>query len=194
MERLPPKHSSVEVGESEKRGTKRSLETCEPLDDVELRREEHIDNESSSSNRRCLQSISQEKPRKRQKKGEEMLKLLQKHLCSPIRSVTGLPVWLNHPEYKFLDEEDTIVKKVFTNWERQLCSWTIEDFNTLYNQPGVNIYFGAGHNDFKRYYYNVEDSLDLLIALLNNQFSNDQENIVNFVTDLFDVVELQHQN
>lgn len=189
VETILPELPSIQDGEPERCTQEGSMDACEQMDDAELRREEHEGASSSTNNRERNNSLVQQESGKRQKKGKMMLILLQQNLCSPIRGVTTLPVWLHHPTFQFMDESDQLVSKVFSNWEKQLCSYTIHDFHNLYSQPNVKFYFSAGHNNFDAYYYNVEDSLDILIELLNDQFHNDDNVILQFLTDLFNVLE-----
>lgn len=189
LETISPELESMEIGKSEGSGGEGPLETCQEMDDAELRREECDDNETIERDRRARRTISQKKSGKRQTQNEEMLSLLHDNICAPIKGILVMPVWLNHPRFKFMGDGNIDVKNVMRNWERQLCAWTIHDFHTMYARSSCNLIFGAGFNDFNTFYYNVEESLDMLIAILEYQFSHDQEIIVKFVTDLYNVCE-----
>lgn len=183
------KYTSLQNGETQGNTEEGPMDACDAMDDAELRREEYQGTPSSADDRDRNRQLVRKESSKRQTKGKVMLQLLQTHLCSPIRGITTLPVWLHHPTFQFMDDGDQLVSKVFSNWEKQLCSYSIHDFHSLYSQPNVKFYFSAGHNNFDAYYYNVEDSLDILIELLNDQFHNDEECITKFITDLFNVLE-----
>lgn len=189
VERMSLKHKGLQVGQPERCTETGILETCESLDDAELRREEFECNESLRSFGKGNPNTIQQQHIKRKNKGEVMSSLLETHLCCPVKGILSLPVWIYHPKLNMYNDADQIVNKVIDNWEKKLCAFTINDFNTLYNQPDVKVYFSCGHNPFDSYYYNIEDSLDLLIALLEDQFHNDSEIITKFVTDLYNVLE-----
>lgn len=55
----------------------------------------------------------------------------------------------------------------------------IEPQNLIFNAPEGNI-----HN----YYYNINESLEILDDLLKYQFFNDSEQITNFLTILYNVI------
>lgn len=189
VERLPPKYTRMAFSGSERDRAKGPLETCTEVDEVELLGREYRSNESIGGPRRCDEALSQKKRNQREKKGQKILKLLQTHICSPVKALLNLDVWLKHPIFEFWDESDKLVAKVISNWEKQLCMWSIYDFQKLYINSNTKCYFGAGPNDFNSYYYNTEESLDIILQLLQFQFSNDEEIICNFVTDLYNVCE-----
>lgn len=189
VERLPFEPQNMEIDGSEECRSSKPLETCPEIPDYELRSEEYDNSEGVARNRRGLEAVHQKKSNKRQTQSEKMLQLVKQHLCCPVRGILSLPVWLNHDQFKFLDESDKRVMNVFSNWEKTLCNWSLYDFQTLYSQPGSVLYFSAGTEDIFSYYYSLEDSLHIIIDLLEFQMDHDQELIGQFITDLYNVVE-----
>ena len=68
--------------------------------------------------------------------------------------------------------------------------WTVSDFYTnLYSKSDCIPIFSAGHVDIDAYYYNAEDSLDILSKLLLFQFDNDDERINEFLFSLYNILD-----
>lgn len=190
LERIAPGIKNLPLRGSEGySGHEKQVDACEEVDDPELQRGQCENVAGVKDNRKFRDSVSKRKRAPGQSDGETILDLLQSHICAPIRSILSCDIWLKHSTLKFEDETTPIVQKVFSNWERTLCSWTIHDFYSLYTKDNVKLYFSAGPNNVDAYYYSVEDSLDILLALLNDQYHNDEECIVKFVTSLFNVCE-----
>lgn len=189
VERIPFLPSHMEINGSEECRPATSMEICPEIPDYELRSKEYASGEGPSRNRRSIEALHEKKSNKRQTQSEKMLQLIKLNLCCPVRGILSLPVWLNHDQFKFIDESDKRVMNVFSNWEKTLCNWSIYDFQTLYSQPNVNLYFSCGSEDIFNYYYTLEDSLHILIDLLEFQMDHDQELIGQFITDLFNILE-----
>nr|QOD39581.1 NS1 [uncultured densovirus] len=189
VETIPIQHKDLEVGGSQERGTKRPLEACEEMDDAELRREEFQNYDGIGRNRRGIEAIHEKKQKKYTQTNQEILSMCKNIPMCPIEGILNHPAWLKNDRLQFLNMENKNVKNVMNNWTKQLCTWTIHDFNALYDDPLCDPIFSAGYGQKENYYYSVDRSLQVLIEFLEFQFHNEQEDIMCFLTDLFDILE-----
>ncbi len=137
----------------------------------------------------AVKSYMKKKQKRHQKTQQTMLDIMMENPTCPIHGVFNHPLWLKNEQLKFKNAGHTLVQDVTNNWSKQLCTWTIHDFNVLYTDPKCKPIFSAGYGQVKNYYYDVHDSLDILIELLNFQFHDDQEAILCFITDLYNILE-----
>jgi hypothetical protein len=158
------------------------------MDDDELRREGQTDNGSLGRVGRSFKATSQ-KMSKCEKKAEKIQQLLKMYPTFPVDSIINVKHWLNDPTLQFLNLKDKYVSNILSNWSRQLLSWNIYDYNEFYSDVNCNPIFSAGYEDYDKYYYSKEDSVDIMIKFLTYQFYDQQEHVLQFVTDLYNVLE-----
>lgn len=115
--------------------------------------------------------------------------LFKNYPMSPVKGLLDHPLWLLDEELKYLGDDDKDVKAVLNNWTKQLCTWTIHDFHTLYSDNDCKPIFSAGYSDIDTYYYDVEESLRIMDELITFQNNDDEEAKLAFLSDLFNVLE-----
>ena len=129
--------------------------------------------ESSGSYGGCSNAPSTGTKRKRKENQEvfsQLQSLLQQYPVAPLINIVDHPVYLESPiaryrssSCKIQDGVDVFAKKVMR--------YTIEDFYThIYSKPECVPIFSAGHVNVDDYYYDIEDSLDVINKLLKVQF------------------------
>ncbi len=180
---------TLEIGGIENDTERGPLEAFMEVDDAELRRGEQESDERIERDRRGRQAIHEKRQSKYEKKSAKMLLIFKNNPMSPIQGVLNHPIWLKDPELQFLTPEDKQVKAVMNNWCKQLCTWTIYDYQTLYNDKDCTPIFSAGYGNVFTYYYSLEDSVNVLEELLLFQFNNDTEQVYLFLKDLFNILE-----
>lgn len=167
------------------------LEAQAQDDDPELQLQRHEDNESARRSRRCRDELSaakRSKPSKSVSRMENIIVMCQKYPTCPIQAIVQCPMWLNDDDLKFMNQTHFDVKNALNTWTNKLVSWSLEDFNMLYQQDGCEPYFQSGFTD-TNYYYNIKDSLDVLKKLLQFQFNDDEEEVNYFMLDLYNILE-----
>lgn len=75
------------------------------------------------------------------------------------------------------------------NWCLIIRGWNIFDFNIYYHTTGVKPYFNGYGRTEANIYYSVEKSLSIANELLMYQFQNDKNNVLNFLTTLYNTVD-----
>nr|QOD39479.1 NS1 [uncultured densovirus] len=195
VERVPDEMSTMAFQGSEGlEGLEGQGEQSTQNDDTELRRsgEQEADACARRSRRGC-EAISE---KRRSSKGnasvrrmEKIVTMCKNYPMSPVEGILNHPIWLKDEELKFLTGEDKEVKAALNNWTKQLCTWTIDDYNVLYSDETCKPIFSAGYGNVDNYYYGVEQSVDVLVELLNYQFNHDDEYVLAFITSLFDILE-----
>nr|QOD39539.1 NS1 [uncultured densovirus] len=194
VERVPNEDSTMALkGLEGVQGLEGQGEQSTQDTDYELRRElfETAD-ERAGRYRRGTEAVSE---KRRSKKGsqqvrrmEAIVNLCKNHPMSPVEAIVSHPKWLKHEDLKFLGADNKDVSNAFNNWTKQLCTWTLEDFNVLYSDEECQPIFGAGYGNADSYYFDVETSVNVLNELLKFQMG-DEEYCHAFMSTLYDIVE-----
>lgn len=71
----------------------------------------------------------------------------------------------------------------------EINSWTFNDFKLYYEDPDVKPYFNSYNSLNTNVYYSVDESVDIAHKLLLYQFSDISENVSDFLTDLYDILD-----
>lgn len=136
-------------------------------------------NESDISNTRS----------KKRGKGDKVILFLKKHPTAPINHILNTSIWLSS-EFKFWNIDSTLIKnciKIINNdinnltlKELYMYLKTIEPQNLIFNAPIGHLY---------DYYYSITESVEILEDLLKYQFYNNEEQIIIFLRDLYNVID-----
>lgn len=135
---------------------------------------------------------------KRRRVGKEekiqlhIVQLLELNPICPPEAICKHKLWRTdetYPELRFKSTADRLVSVAIKSFSDSLTVYTMEDYQTLYNHPECRPIFGAGYCEVDKYYYNVENSVKVLVKLVEYQFYDDPEQINKFVTTLYDVLE-----
>ena len=118
-----------------------------------------------------------------------LLEILRKFPVTPPENIVDHPVYLKSDLASYRGN-NCKVQDALDVFGKTLLTWSIEDYwNELYSKPECTPIFSAGHTKFSEYYYDVQDSLDIIGKLLFFQFDNDEDRVYNFVETLFNVCE-----
>lgn len=85
--------------------------------------------------------------------------------------------------------KDKEIAAAVTNFKNTLTTYTMADYQEMYNNEECEPIFSAGFGNFSTYYYNVENSLKVMDELIHYQCDGDEEVVMDFVTTLFNVLE-----
>lgn len=84
---------------------------------------------------------------------------------------------------------DVEIKKAVASFKDSLTTYSMQDFQDMYNKPDCQPIFSAGYGNFDNYYYNIQNSVKIMQELIQYQFDNDEDAIIDFVTTLYNVIE-----
>ena len=188
MENIP--YGIENMGESTIEGsrTTHEMESCFNVDSPELRREVTyalLDARRSKAHG----DSSKTKCKKGEKIQQLVLDICLKYPCSPVNGIVTTHIWLMHKDLQFLGTDDIKVKAALNAFGNRICSWTFDDFNAMYKTAECKPFFTACVMPFDSVYYNIDDSVAILIKLLKFQFQDNEEKILNFMTDLYNILD-----
>lgn len=194
VERLPRRNKVMEEQRSSGcEGLEGQTEQNEEEDPVPLFGEQYQHDAMFGPDRKGCEAVSITKRRKvgnkQVRRMEKMIDLMKKYPMSPVEAITRHRVWLMDNELKFLNQGDRDVKAALKNWSNQLVTWSMKDFNDLYNNPDCKPIFSAGYGNIDNYYYSIDRSVDVLEELIKYQCNEDDEMVELFLTDLYNVLE-----
>lgn len=118
-----------------------------------------------------------------------VVELLQQYPICPPEALVKHKVWRDDPDLRFKDLTHREIKSAVSSYKDSLTTWSIEDYNEMYKKETCDPVFSAGYGNFENYYYNVENSVNIMIKLIEYQFDNDEEAILDFVHCVFNVLE-----
>jgi hypothetical protein len=190
VEKIPDCIKILQGERLERYTTEGTMEICGQLDGPEFRRKLEV----TQINKKGLRGSGaahkgKVKRARRETIYQKILDFMMDHPCSPIVNIINHPLWLEDDDLKFMRADNKIVKDVIDMFMAQLCTWNLYDFNALYKRPECEPTFAGGFSDNNDYYYNISDSVNILIKLLEFQFSNDYEIIQQFMQDVYNVIE-----
>lgn len=188
VEKIPDSIKAFQVERLEGYTEEGTLEICGELDGPEFRRKLEV-TQVSKKGARGRDSVRQRKRPRRETIHEKILNFMQDYPCSPIINICNHPLWLNDKDLKFMRADNKLVKDVTDMFMSTLCVWNLYDFNILYKRPNCKPSFAGGFVDNNDFYYNINDSVNVLIKLLEFQFNNDYDQIQQFMQNLYDIIE-----
>lgn len=127
---------------------------------------------------------------------EDLESMIVRYACVPLQSVTNTSIWLKS-QYRFIDSCNLRFRDVLASLRKQLSNWKYEDFMKLYKVSPLEVYWEAHITNVNDYYYDVYESREILIKLLEHQFYDiaNADNITvsqavtEFLQDVFDICE-----
>lgn len=150
------------------------------------------DGQSNPSIRGQCDETSRGTKRKRQEDQtifSQLQTILGRYPVAPLINIVDHPVYLESPLARFRSSSCKVQDGVDV-FGKKLMRYTTEDFYTnIYSKPDCVPIFSAGHMSIDNYYYDIEDSLDIVNKLLMFQFDHDEESVHNFVRDLFNILD-----
>jgi len=119
---------------------------------------------------------------------EDVSKQPNRKTCPP-DAFPNIKEFVLNPILNKLDENDRCVRLALRNWCILLRDWDVFDFNTYYHTTGVRPYFNGYARSSTNIYYTVEKSINIANDLLLYQFQNDNNQIKQFLTLIYNVVD-----
>ena len=104
----------------------------------------------------------------------KMESVMEQSPTSPMNGIISTPQWLDNTDLKLLREDHYLVRPWLDQWRAKVTYWTIWDFHEFYNREFCRPIFAAGPIPVDQYYYNVEESLQIIIQLLQHQFLSER--------------------
>nr|QOD39448.1 NS1 [uncultured densovirus] len=136
--------------------------------------------------------------RKKRKVGESerismmVEKLLYQYPITPPEAIIKHRVWRDIPELKFKNLKHDSVQAGVSVYRDSLISYKMSMYQDIYSKEDCVPIFSAGYSDYYDYYYNIDQSIDVIDKLISFQCDDDPETIHEFVKCLYDVLERKH--
>lgn len=170
------------------------METCGMEDQSSDTEDEHSNgDQSTKANKRRKRdntdvSWSQEIKLHREKRHLDVVqleKVLREMLCVPLSSSCNVKKWMDHPLLRFHDKKSPQYTLAVSMVERNCTNLTFDDICTwIHSLPKEPIWYARRPN----YYFNLEDSVNILWELLLFQYGSEAEAIL-FLQRVYDIAE-----
>jgi hypothetical protein len=118
-----------------------------------------------------------------------VVELLELNPICPPEAIVKHKLWRIDPDLRFKSIADREIKTAIKSFSDSLTTYSMTEYQALYNKENCNPIFSAGYGNFETYYYNIENSVEVMDKLINFQCGNDEECTLDFVTTLFNVLE-----
>lgn len=118
-----------------------------------------------------------------------LTELLYKYPTCPPSAYLYIKEFFNNPNLNSICNNDKYAERDVRNWCSKINSWSFNDFKIDYEDPDVKPYFNAYNRLNSNVYYSVDESVKIANDLLLYQFSEISENVCDFLTDLFNVLD-----
>lgn len=122
-------------------------------------------------------------------KGDEIVFFLQRRPTSPVTHLFSMSIWLQS-KYKFFDTGSILIKncvRIVNN------SYNEQSLTEIYNFFRIcepqHLIFNAPMGNSENYYYNINDSIEILEKLIFFQNNNNLNKVLQFLTDLYNVMD-----
>ena len=119
----------------------------------------------------------------------QVVQVLTENPICPPEAIVKTSVWRNNPDLRFKDMTCREIKIAISSFKDDLVTWSMEHYQKMYQDSKCVPIFSAGYGNFDDYYYNIENSIEILKQLVKFQCGNDDDAILDFVTTLFNVLE-----
>lgn len=117
------------------------------------------------------------------------VELLETYPICPPEAIVKHKVWRSDPDLRFKNVGDREIKAAINSYKDNLTTYTMSEFQSMYNKESCVPIFSAGFGNFDTYYYNVENSIKIMEELIQYQCGGDEDATLDFVTTLYNVLE-----
>nr|QUS52543.1 NS1 [Mute swan feces associated ambidensovirus 4] len=121
-----------------------------------------------------------------------VVEMLEKYPCMPPSNLITQKVWLDNEDLRFKSMSDRYICQAVTVYQNTLLGMRMADYMKIYNKPDCQPIFAAGTRPFHEYYYDIDKSVEILDKLISFQCFDDEEDVIEFITALYNVVERVH--
>lgn len=117
----------------------------------------------------------------------EAILMMRKYPCCPPEAIFGTRQWRTHPDLWLQGAGKDYIEAALEYFKVEIKGYSIYDFNKMYTEEGCEPYF----SDIMRQglYYSIEESVRILRELVMYQMDDDEEAALDFVVNLYDVLE-----
>ena len=186
---LPAGIESLESSRYRRNTLERMVETCTGQGGAELQQGLQIRYERGKGIRGRFEAHKNARKSGVLLTDEKIQEKLRMYPTCPIIAIIDTDPWLNDKDLWLLRGDDKRVKNNVDAWSLTLCRWNFEDFNAFYKRKDCYPIFMAGYIPFEETYYTITESIDVLEKLLYFQFDGDEDDIRNFLYQLYNVLE-----
>lgn len=117
------------------------------------------------------------------------VEILETYPICPPEAIVKHRVWRETPELRFKNVADREIKAAINSFKDNLTTYSIFDFQKMYNKENCIPIFSAGFGNFDTYYYNIENSVKIMEELIHYQCGGDEDATLDFVETLYNVLE-----
>lgn len=117
------------------------------------------------------------------------VELLETYPICPPEAIVKHKVWRSDPDLRFKTLFDKEIKAAINSFKDNLTTYSIFDFQQMYNNVNCQPIFSAGFGNFETYYYNIENSIKVMDELIRYQCGDDEYAIIDFIETLYNVLE-----
>lgn len=107
--------------------------------------------------------------------------------CCPLRNIVHSQKWLNTPWLRNVRGGSPLLNDIIDLIESELSYWDVGRFVEFYHMPGCDPTWASGRVHLSEYYLDPEESLEVATKLLEEQYSNDNLLIIEFLTMVYNV-------
>lgn len=152
---------------------------------ITCRSEIYGDNEINTSS---LQTDSGNSRNKKGGTGQQIITFIKNFPTAPTSHILNTTIWLTS-KFKFMDTNSVLIKNCLRIVNNNINNLSfIELYNHYEHIEPQNLIFNAPVNNVYNYYYSIDDSLELLNNILMYQFNNNTMKIIEFLTNLYNVI------
>nr|QOD39532.1 NS1 [uncultured densovirus] len=117
------------------------------------------------------------------------VEILETYPICPPEAIVKHKVWRNDPDLRFKNIGDREIKAAISSFKDNLTTYSIFEFQDMYNKETCKPIFSAGFGNFETYYYNIENSIKIMDELVRFQCGDDEDAIFDFIETLYNVLE-----
>lgn len=115
--------------------------------------------------------------------------MMYRYPTSPLKNVVDTMEWIEDKIVGNVRADNFLFKNHFDRYTKKLCSYSLKEFKEYYADPDVSPKFGSGYMGIDSVYYDIDYSFNMMQEMLAFQFNNDEFLIIDFVFNLWKVLE-----
>nr|QOD39597.1 NS1 [uncultured densovirus] len=117
------------------------------------------------------------------------VEILETYPICPPEAIVKHRVWRDDPDLRFKGVCDREIKAAICSFKDSLTTYSMTDYQEMYNKETCQPIFSAGFGNFETYYYNIENSVKIMDQLVQFQCGDDEDATLDFVTTVYNVLE-----
>lgn len=118
-----------------------------------------------------------------------VVEMLQTYPICPPEAIVKHRIWRSDPDLRFKDLTHKEIKCAVNSFTDSLTTYSMFDYQQMYNKETCMPIFSAGYGNFENYYYNIENSVEVMDKLIQYQCGSDEDATLDFVNTLYNVLE-----